>query len=106
MSKTKRLLSLVLALSMVFALFVGGIASAEGEDDDAAAPVVDATFNPSVPVSYSDLESANLNYDLPIQVFSKVGLVKGTGANMLEPTKTLTRAEGAALLARDRKSVV
>jgi hypothetical protein len=88
MSKTKRLLALILALATVFALFTGVTAFA-AEGDEAAATID---------------EFAEVATDSPyweaITVLNAAGIITGRDTGKFDPNAEVTRAEAAAIIAR------
>jgi len=98
MSKSKRLLSLVLALLMTIALFTGGaIATNENGTDETA---TDAAADNSPIGDFTDVTWAN-QYAEAIAVLVAAGITNGDGdATTFNPKGNLTRAMAATFMAR------
>ncbi len=77
MRNLKRVLALALALVMVIGMMVMGASAA----------------------SYTDADSITDNYSVAVDVMSGVGMFEGNEGNFM-PSKTLTQAEAAGLMAR------
>ncbi|MDR2360464.1 MAG: S-layer homology domain-containing protein, partial [Oscillospiraceae bacterium] len=98
MSKTKRLLSLVLALAMVFALFaMSGVANAD--ETDTTTEVTSSTVAVEV-TSGEFTDFAEITYKDAVSVLQYIDVLKGYDDGTYKPTATLTRAEGAAIINR------
>ena len=100
MKTLKKLLALVMTVAMLAGLFaiVGPVAGA-AEEEETAAPVAEASA--LGPVSYTDLdEITNKSFEQAIQLFSKMVVIDGYPDGSFKPAGLLTRAEGAAIIAR------
>jgi hypothetical protein len=96
MSKTKRLLSLVLALTMVFALFaMSGVANA-----DETTPEVTSSTAAVAVTSGEFTDFAEITYKDAVSVLQYINVLKGYEDGTYKPAATLTRAEGAAIINR------
>ena len=89
MKKFNKIVSLVMAVSMLAGLFIFAGPAA------GAAPTVDLA-----PVRYNDHDSITPAYDPAIQIFSKMNVIEGRGGNNFEPLGDLTRAEAATIITR------
>ena len=97
MSKSKRLLSLVLALIMVFALFAG---AASADNGDNGAETTSAITDNSPIGDFTDVTWAN-PYAEAIAVIEAAEITQGDGdRNTYNPAGTVTRATVAAFIAR------
>ncbi|MDR2530622.1 MAG: S-layer homology domain-containing protein, partial [Oscillospiraceae bacterium] len=100
MSKSKRLMSLLLVLATVFALLSGVSAFAEGEDAEPTAAPVDNT-----PVgTFTDVTWAN-PYAEAIAVLAAASITKGTGEGTFAPSEKVTREQVAMFIARAANGV-
>ncbi|MDR0818605.1 MAG: S-layer homology domain-containing protein [Oscillospiraceae bacterium] len=90
MSKTKRLLALILALATVLVMFTGVTAFAE-EDAEDTEPAIELDEFAGVPKDTEDYEA--------ITVLHAAGIIDGRDDGTYHPADKITRAEAAKLIA-------
>ena len=99
-------MALVMTVAMLVSLFafLGPVASAAEEEEETTettAETTAATVDDLGPTSYTDLDEVTDHaFEQAIQLFSKMWVLRGYTDGSFQPGGLLTRAEGAAIIAR------